>query len=163
MVPLRQSFRPSNFGDHTIQVRTNTMHFPTEHPESTPLRRSVLREEKEAEQMLAWKYVLVPILQSKLRGRVGIKTHITILGGPLTKGDKIRIDCLTPAFSGAQKMEEMLHHPAFSGVPKQGTQSEVKTYTRGNSNAPSISKYGSLVWPNDQIVAPHAHCAKCAP
>ena len=27
----------------------------------------------------------------------------------------------------------------------KGTQSEVKTYTRGNNDAPSISKYGSLV------------------
>ena len=26
LVPLRQSFRPSNFSDNTIQVRTNTMH-----------------------------------------------------------------------------------------------------------------------------------------
>ena len=26
VVPLRQSFRPSNFNDNTIQVRTNTMH-----------------------------------------------------------------------------------------------------------------------------------------
>ena len=26
VIPLRQSFRPSNFSDNTIQVRTNTMH-----------------------------------------------------------------------------------------------------------------------------------------
>ena len=32
MFPLRQSFHPSNFGDNTIQVRTNTMRFPTKHP-----------------------------------------------------------------------------------------------------------------------------------
>ena len=72
MVPLRQSFHPSNFGDNTIQVRTNTMH--TSPPSiltaslcsgeemSTPIRRSVLQEEKEAEQMVARKDVLGPIL-----------------------------------------------------------------------------------------------------
>ena len=46
----------------------------------------MLLKEKEAEQMLAWKYVLVPILQPKLLGRVGIKTHKTILGGSPNKG-----------------------------------------------------------------------------
>ena len=39
----------------------------------------MLQEEKEAEQMLARKYVPVPILQPKLLGRIGIKTHITNL------------------------------------------------------------------------------------
>ena len=36
-----------------------------------------------------------------------------------------------------------------------------KTYTSGNNDAPSISKQGSLVRPNTQIV--RAHCAECAP
>ena len=49
---------------------------------------------------------------------------------------------------------------AFSGIPKQrGTKSEVKTSARGHHDAPSISKYGSLVWPDTQIVALRAHCA----
>ena len=39
------------------------------------------------------------------------------------------------------------------GSPNKGTKSEVKTYTRGNNDAPSISKYGSLVRPDAQIVA----------
>ena len=56
--------------------------------------------------------------------------------------------------------------PAFSGVPNKGTQSEVKTYTRGNNDAPSISKYGSLVWkrPNSCTAlsaAPQKHNQKC--
>ena len=38
--------------------------------------------------------------------------------------------------------------PAFSGVPNKGTKSEVKAYTRGHNDAPSISKYGSPVQPN---------------
>ena len=42
-----------------------------------------------------------------------------ILGGP-QQGDKIRIGCLTPAFSGAHQWAEMLHNPAFSGVPNKG-------------------------------------------
>ena len=66
--------------------------------------------------------------------------HPCVLGGPQTKGDKIRIGCLTPAFSGpkrgrkcyvtrdkikiggltpafqgAQKRVEMLHHPCILG------------------------------------------------
>ena len=32
-----------------------------------------------------------------------------------------------------------------------------------NNDAPSITKYGSLVWPHTQIVALRAHFAKCAP
>ena len=31
---------------------------------------------------------------------------------------KIRIDCLTPAFSGGQKRAEMLHHPYILGDPQ---------------------------------------------
>ena len=52
--------------------------------------------------------------------------HPCILGGPQTKGDKIRIGCLTRAFSGAQNRRT----PAFSGVPKQrGTKSELAAFT----------------------------------
>ena len=63
MVPFRQPFHPSNFGDNTIQVRTNTMH--TSPPSilreplcsgeemRTSIRRSVLQEEKEG--MLCWR------------------------------------------------------------------------------------------------------------
>ena len=132
----------------------------------------MLQEEKEAEQMLARKYVLVPILQPKLLGRVGIKTHIINLKphrleGPQTKGDKIRIGCLTPAFSGAQKKAEMLCHPCILGGLQTkedeiriGCLTPIKTYTRGKNDAPTISKYGSLVWPNAQIVALRANCAK---
>ena len=31
-----------------------------------------------------------------------------------------------------------------------------------NNDAPSITKYGSLIPPNAQIVALRVHCAKCA-
>ena len=65
VVPLRQSLRPSNFSDNTIQVRTNTMHICppsllgapccSSEEMSTPLWWSALEEEKEAEQMFAWK------------------------------------------------------------------------------------------------------------
>ena len=106
-----------------------------------------------------------------------------------TKGDKIRIGCLTPAFSGAQKRAEMLTsplhsrgspnkwgqnqkwlpHPCLLGGPKEGgnavspphsrgsptkgTKSDLKTYARGNNDAPGISKYGSLVRADAQIGA----------
>ena len=62
VVPLRQSFCPSNFSDNTIQVRTNTMHTCppsvlkaprcSREEMRTPMRGSVLQEEKEVEQML---------------------------------------------------------------------------------------------------------------
>ena len=77
-----------------------------------------------------------------------------ILGRPQTKGDKIRIGYLTLAFSGAQNRAEMLHHHCILGGPQQrGTKSNRKTYARGNNDAPSISKYGSLVRANTQIAA----------
>ena len=41
------------------------------------------------------------------------------------------------------------------GSPAKGTKSEVKTYVRGHHDAPSISKYGSLVQPYAQIAALH--------
>ena len=44
--------------------------------------------------------------------------HPCILGDRQTKGDKIRIGCLTPTFSGLQKRAEMLHHPCFLGDPQ---------------------------------------------
>ena len=39
------------------------------------------------------------------------------------------------------------------GSPTKGTKSEVKTYARGHHDAPSISKYGSLVQRDAQIAA----------
>ena len=44
--------------------------------------------------------------------------HPCILGGPQTQKDKIRIGCLTPAFSGAEKRAEMLPHPCILGGPQ---------------------------------------------
>ena len=44
--------------------------------------------------------------------------HHCIVGVPQTKGDNIRIGCLTPAFSGAQKRAEMLRHPCILGDPQ---------------------------------------------
>ena len=80
--------------------------------------------------------------------------HPCILWDPQTKGDKIRIGCLSHAFSGAQKWAEMLHHPCILGDPQtKGAKSKVTTYAGGNNNAPSISKYGSLVRADTQIAA----------
>ena len=56
-----------------------------------------------------------------------------------------------------------VYHPCILGGPQQrGTKSEVKTYagvTMMPLGAPSISKYGSLVRPDAQIVALRAQCA----
>ena len=74
----RTIFPPIEFSDNTIQVRMNTMHTCPPSILRAPLcfgeemrtrmRWSVLQEEKEAKQMLAWKYLIVPILQPKLLG-----------------------------------------------------------------------------------------------
>ena len=39
----------------------------------------------------------------------------------------------------------------------------IKTYARGNNDAPSITKYGSPIRLDTQIVALRPHCAKGAP
>ena len=44
--------------------------------------------------------------------------HPCISGRPQTKRDKIRIGCLTLAFSGAQKRAQMLPHPCILGGPQ---------------------------------------------
>ena len=43
---------------------------------------------------------------------------------PQTKGNKIRIGCLNPAFWGAHKWAEMLRHPCFLGDPQQRGQNQ---------------------------------------
>ena len=56
--------------------------------------------------------------------------------------------------------------PAFSGVPNNGGQKQNSKpplrVTMMPLGAPSISKYGSLVRPDAQIVALRAHCARTA-
>ena len=56
--------------------------------------------------------------------------------------------------------------PAFSGVPNKGGQNQNSKPPLGVTmmplGAPSISKYGSLVRPDAQIVALRAHCARTA-
>ena len=56
--------------------------------------------------------------------RVEMLHHPCILRNPQTKGDKIRIGCLHPAFLGAQKWAEMLHHPCILGGPQQRGQNQ---------------------------------------
>ena len=51
--------------------------------------------------------------------RAEMVRHPCILGGPQTKGDKIRTGCLNPAFSGPRRGRKCYVTPAFSGVPKQ--------------------------------------------
>ena len=85
-------------------------------------------------------------------------------GVPKQRGTKSELAASPLPSRGPKRGRKCYGTPAFSGVPKQrGTKSEVKTYTTGNNNALSVSKYGSLVRPNAQIVTLRAHCAKCAP
>ena len=55
-----------------------------------------------------------------------------ILGDPQTKGDKIRIGCLSPAFWGAHKWAEMLHNPCILGYPQQMRQHQSTTKNKKN-------------------------------
>ena len=63
--------------------------------------------------------------------------HPFILGDPQTKGDKIRIGCLTPAFWGAHKWEEMLRHPYILDDPQQ----------RGQNQSRKINKKKPKIFP----------------
>ena len=48
----------------------------------------------------------------------GIATSPLHSRGPQSKGNKIRIGCLTRAFREAHKWAEMLHHPCILGDPQ---------------------------------------------
>ena len=69
---------------------------------------------------------------SRAQKRAEMLRNPFVIGGPQSKGDKIRIGCLTgvprggdkikigyltPAFSGAQKRAELLHNPCILGGP----------------------------------------------
>ena len=47
-----------------------------------------------------------------------------ILRDPQTKANQIKIGCLNPAFWGAQKWAQMLHHPYILGGPQQSGQNQ---------------------------------------
>ena len=67
VVPLRQSFRPWNFSNNTIQIRMNTMHTCPPSILRAPLcsgeEMSTPRKKKEAKQMFARKYIVEGGLQ----------------------------------------------------------------------------------------------------
>ena len=67
-----------------------------------------------------------------------------ILGDPQTKGGQNQKWLPHPCLLRGPKEGGSATSPLHSrGSPTKGTKSEVKTYTRGNNDAPSISKYGS--------------------
>ena len=67
---------------------------------------------------------------------------------------------------GAKRGRKCYVTLAFSGVPNKGGQNQKSKPTLRVTmmplGAPSISKYGSLVRPDAQIVALRAHCARTA-
>ena len=77
-------------------------------------------------------------------------------GSPNKGGTKSEVAASPLPSRGPKRGQKCYITPAFSGIPKQrGTKSDLKTYARGNNDAPSISKYGSLVRADAQIVALH--------
>ena len=67
---------------------------------------------------------------------------------------------------GAKRGRKCYVTLAFSGVPNKGGQNQKSKPTLRVTmmplGAPSITKYGSLVRPDAQIVALRAHCARTA-
>ena len=105
--------------------------------------------------------------------QMGMKLEFTASALPSWGPKRGRKCYVTPAFSGVPKQtgtkselaasplpsrgpkigRKCYVTPAFSGGPNKGTQSEVKTYARGNNDAPSTPRYGSLVRLDAQTVA----------
>ena len=79
--------------------------------------------------------------------------HSCFRGNPQTKGDKIRIGCLTPAFLGAQKWAEMLHHPCIVGGPQQRGQNQ-STKKTTTIKPKEIFSTASLTLPGVLLIAP---------
>ena len=72
--------------------------------------------------------------------------HPCILGDPQAKWGKIRIGCLTPAFSEAQKRIIMLHHPCILGDPQtNGGKIRMGCLTPAFSGAQKRAERGLMV------------------
>ena len=72
-------------------------------------------------------------------------SHPCILGGPQTKGDEIRIGCLTPALSRAQKRAEMRRHPCILGDPQTKGDKIRSGYQKRNEDCPGfLNRTGRL-------------------
>ena len=83
--------------------------------------------------------------------RADMLRHPCILRGPQTKGDKIRIGCLTPAFLGAEKRAEMLCHPCILGGPQTRGHTQKSKRTLGATMMPLDLKvwvFGTAKRPN---------------
>ena len=74
-------------------------------------------------------------------------------GIPKQRGTKSEVAASPLPSRGPERGRKCYVTPAFWGSPTRVAKSEVKTYARGYNDAPSISKYGSLVQPNAQIAA----------
>ena len=61
-----------------------------------------------------------------------------IVRGPRTKGDKIRLGCRTPAFSGAHKRAEVLHNPYNLEGPQQKGQNQKSKPALGVTMMPLV-------------------------
>ena len=73
--------------------------------------------------------------------------------GSPNKGGQNQKWLLHPCLLGGPKEGGTAMSPHSRGSPTKGTKADLKTYARGNNDAPSISKYGSLVRADTQIVA----------
>ena len=85
--------------------------------------------------------------------RVEVLRNPSILEVPKEMGTKSEVAASPLPSRGPKRGWKCYKTSTFSGVPNKGTKSKVKTYARANNDAPSISKHGSLVQADTQIVA----------
>ena len=64
-------------------------------------------------------YDLLPSRGPRRGRRCYVTTAFSVVPND-KRGDEIRSGCLTPAFSGARKMPELLCNPCILGNPRQG-------------------------------------------
>ena len=72
--------------------------------------------------------------------RAKLLHHPCILGGPQTRGNKIRIGCLNPTFWGAKSGRKCYITPTFSGVPNKGDKIKAGPKEGGNATSPLHSR-----------------------
>ena len=92
----------------------------------------------------------------RLGPKRGWKCYVTptFSGVAKQRGTKPELAASPLPSRGPKRGRKCYVTPGFSGSPKQrGTKSDLKTYARGNNDACSISKYGSLVRAHAQTVA----------
>ena len=105
--------------------------------------------------MLPWSVGGVTDPDAKLCKMRGLRVPTPSQGATQQSVDSeiVLVSSISPEGWGPKEGGNAMSPLHSRGSPTKETKSEVKTYARGHHDAPSISKYGSLVQPDAQIVA----------